>query len=431
MATTVIPIRNLPPLPDFNEKDVLVIFGEVFEKGYVNGLIEAARKRGMKVIYATVGRREKDGQLRPLTEEELQAKNQDPLINVPLEAGFDLEKAETQPLSPVDQLKDLKMSQWKEARLDWDLVEESRVKGVKRFREAVKDYLVKLKPLLAGARRVVIAHTMAGGFPRAKIVMPVANRVFKGTGPRYQSSKEFWDSELGRLCDKSFMEVTAETFEHLIELTQDYLSLPISYVAYGYHGTEVLIEDKYEWQSYSPYLQGFAKLRLENIAENYWKKGVSATVFNAPEILTNSSSIFLGLEVVLYPLMDAFRKEGRDVVKPLLKEYESYLKEPFSLKDITQKTQSYLTNELIRNWPSLKGWPQHNGPEQMHLMRTSSQELIDMHKDPKRLITLPLSEWVFKACGEIMLSKAWEPTDPVLWMGHDIVAKQVVSFLEK
>src|SRR4029078_4398157 len=91
-------------------KDVLVVFGEVFARGYVNGLIDEAKKAGMKVIYGTVGRRDENDELRPVTAEELAAKDQ-PLVNVPLECGFDLAKS-SQGVSPCDQLKGLKLSEW-------------------------------------------------------------------------------------------------------------------------------------------------------------------------------------------------------------------------------------------------------------------------------------------------------------------------------
>lgn len=126
------PLRELPPSPQYEPGDVLVIFGEVFNRGYVNGLIEMAEKNQMQVIYSTVGRRDGAGELRPLTEEELKEKNQNPLINIPLEAGFDLEKA-SDGLSPVDRLKPLKLTQWKEADLPKDKIEESRITGEKRF----------------------------------------------------------------------------------------------------------------------------------------------------------------------------------------------------------------------------------------------------------------------------------------------------------
>ena len=65
---------------------------------------------------------------------------------------------------------------------------------------------------------------------------------------------------------------------------------------------------EYRWQSYTPYVQGLAKMRLEDIAPRL-RQGFLATVFNCPEIQTNSSALFLGVEISLYPLLTAIRRE--------------------------------------------------------------------------------------------------------------------------
>jgi hypothetical protein len=266
--------------------------------------------------------------------------------------------------------------------------------------------------------------------------MPAMNRVFKGHGARYASSEEFWNTDLGKLCDASFEEVTADTLEHLLAATAELREKiknqggETSYVAYGYHGTEILMGGEYRWQSYSPYLQGFAKLKLEKIAQAAFKKGVKASVFNAPEILTNSSSIFLGVEVALYPLMGALRKEGPDhpATRRILQACDEKLGEGHDLNEIMKRTESYFTSGIIRRWTKYEAWPQHNGPEQMELMRTTSDFLIAIHKDQKELMTADLSEVVFKACGRIMLSEAYSPREPVWWIGHDAVAR---TYLEE
>jgi nicotinamidase-related amidase len=54
------PLRDVPSKVSFTNKDVLVVFGEVFARGYVNGLIDEAKKAGMKVIFSTVGRRDEN-----------------------------------------------------------------------------------------------------------------------------------------------------------------------------------------------------------------------------------------------------------------------------------------------------------------------------------------------------------------------------------
>ena len=71
----------------------------------------------------------------------------------------------------------------------------------------------------------------------------------------------------------------------------------------------------------------------------------------------------------------------------------------------------------------MDSWPHHNDPQQMEKMRTASQQLIDMHRDKKDLMAALLSEIVFKACGGLMVHKAYNLQKPVWWLGHDIVAR--------
>ena len=148
-----------------------------------------------------------------------------------------------------------------------------------------------LKSELPPEGHVIFAHTMAGGIPRAKLVMPAMNRIFKGIGERFQSSEEFVQTDIGKVCLKSFNEVTAETFKILIEETQELRQqkeespYQVSYTAFGYHGCEALAEKEYVWQSYAPYLQGWAKIQLENIATQSFKNNIPVGVFNVPEIL--------------------------------------------------------------------------------------------------------------------------------------------------
>lgn len=429
-----VPLREVPSYAPFLEKDTLVVFGEVFQKGYVNGLIREAKRRNLQIIYSTVGRRESDFTLRPLNQEELKEKDS-PLINIPLEAGFDLEPS-SKMQKPIDFFKKWSLKEWdQKGLLDWDQIEESRKKGEERFIESVKRYVQDLEKRLQNLdSNLLIVHTMAGGFPRAKAIMPVANRVFKGFEDRYLSSQAFWESDMGKLCEMSFLEVTGKSFEHLIELTSNLRSKfeskgkKVRYLAYGYHGTEVLVNDKYGWQAYSPYLQGLAKLKLEQIARKAWEKGIKATVYNSPEILTASSHIFLGVEVSLYPLLGSLMRENKkNSDLSILKKCENLLKDEFKIDDILKKTDQYFLSEVIKNWSAFEDWPKHNGPEQMKMMRENSSDLIGMHKDKKNLITQELSELVFSMSGKIMLDHSWEPKEPVLWLGHDIISKRFLS----
>ncbi len=429
MNSTYHAIRQLKKDSTFKQGDVLVLFGELFTRGYANGLVEEAERRGMKIIRTTVGRREKDGTLRPLNAEETAAIPQ-PFINVPLEAGFDMEP-DDQGISPVDQLKGVGLSDWEDFQMNKAGLEVARKKGRQRFQTHLKEYLRQLEAHIPEGANVLFAHLMAGGVPRAKIILPLMNRALKGSGDRFLSSEKFWNSSMGQFVQQSFFEVSAETFQFLVN---DSAALrekiqkqggQVSYVAYGYHGTEVLVGENYIWQSYSPYLQGSAKIRLENYSREFAQKGLKTCVYNCPEILTNSSSIFSGVEVSLYPLLGALRKEGGQSprVKVVLDECQSILKPDVTLDQVLNYTKTYLTSDVIRAHCVFEKWPQHNSKEQLEIMLTASDDLMNMHRDSKTLMTFPLSEVVFEACGKIMLADSPRPEAPVAWINHDVIAK--------
>jgi hypothetical protein len=431
--TAFSPLRQLPPTAGYKKGDVLVVFGELFSRGYANGIVDEAERNGLTVIRSTVGRRDENGQLRALNHEELSAQPK-PFINVPLEAGFDMDPA-NDGTTPVAQLAGVKLNEWKNAKLDWAKIEESRKKGIERFRQNVTRYMKELETLIPKGANVLFAHTMAGGVPRAKILMPAMNRVFKGTGDRHVPSETFWKSELGRLSEVSFEEVTANTLRHLVELSAPLREKiendggSVRYVAYGYHGTEVLIKGEYRWQSYAPYVQGWAKMKLEDIATETWKSGVKCTVYNCPEILTNSSSIFVGVEVPLYPFMTALKKEAGSNPKAqrALEKCRELLKPEHTLEEVQKFTDDTLTAPEIRAQSKFEGWPQHNAKAQMETLIAAAEGLIAMHKDPKNLITFVLSEEIFKATGFVMYHDSWKPQAPVLWLGHDVLAKALAS----
>lgn len=428
--TAPIFLKNKPELSHYKKGDVLVLFGELFQRGYANGLVEEAEKHGMTIIRATVGRRE-NGVLRALNAEEAAAVPK-PFINVPLEAGFDLEP-DSKGRAPVDQLKDVKLSDWESAKVDFASVQEAREKATARFRQNVSLFLQELEKLVPPGSNVLFAHLMAGGVPRTKIVMPLMNRAFKGMGDRYLSSEQFWSSDIGRLCAMNFSEVTAETLRHLLDLSAtlrrqwESKGAHVSYVAYGYHGTEVLIGGAYKWQTYSPYLQGWAKMELEKIASSAFEKGIKVCVYNCPEILTNSSSIFQGVEVSLYPLLGAIQKECGNTpeAERIFADCKALLKDDVSFESIQAFVNNYLTKPLIQAHCIFEKWPQHSSREQLETMIQHSEQLYEMHKDPKKLITAVLSEVVFKSCGYVMLHDSWAPKSPVAWIGHDVVAKSV------
>jgi hypothetical protein len=124
-------MREIPGPAGYKAGDVFVLFGELFGRGYANGIVEEARRDGMKILGITVGRRDAGGMLRPLTAEELadaEANLGGRIINIPLEAGFDMEPGSSG-VSPVERLKGVKTDEWDKVSLDWDAIEQSRLAG--------------------------------------------------------------------------------------------------------------------------------------------------------------------------------------------------------------------------------------------------------------------------------------------------------------
>jgi hypothetical protein len=426
------PLEHLPEPAGYKAGDVLVLVGELFGRGYANGLVDEARRLGMTVIGTTVGRRESDGSLRPLTTEELtdaEALLGGTIINVPLEAGFDMESVGEYP-SVAEQLKKTRPDDFATVSFIEGSIETAHAAGRERFCAHLARIQAELLKHIPADATILFAHSMAGGIPRARVFMPLLNRIFKGTGDKYMSSELFWNSPLGQICNTSFNEVTANTFRYLIEGTavlrerNTAAGARVNYTAYGYHGTGVLIDGSYRWQSYTPYVQGFAKMRLEDIAAEATARGIVATVYNCPEIQTNSSALFLGVEISLYPLLSAIRREaGEQCAAPLEARCQAMLKEGATVSGLLESAERYLSSPTLTPFEDFALWPQHNTREQAELMLASSAELMEMHSDQKQLVCAELSRIVFLATGRLMLHSSWEPPAATIWLNHDIISR--------
>jgi hypothetical protein len=432
--TAPISLRDIPQNNIFRKGDVYVLFGELFGRGYANGLVNEARQAGMTIVGVTVGRRDENNVLRALTAEELstaEANLGGRIINIPLMAGFDLDAPAGEP-TPTDLLASLTLKNWKESKLDWPQIEKCRAVGVKRFKDSVAQVMAQLEGLIADGRNVFFAHTMAGGIPKVKLFLAIANRIYKGRGDRFQSSRDLLDSDLGKLILMNFDEVTANTFQYLIDGSAairarlEKTGGQARYTAYGYHGTEILIDGRYHWQTYTNYTQGYAKMRLERVAQSAWKQGIKATVFNCPEIRTNSSDIFVGVELSLFPLLLALKKEGGGAwAEAQWQACRVLLKDGVTLEDVLQKIDDYNRSSVISAFRNFEAWPMDNTQAQAELMIGTSNEITEMHKDWKALITDHLSALVLEGTGPLMFHEASNPSAPVLWLNHDIIARQL------
>ena len=434
--TSLTPLRDLPEANIFRKGDVFVLFGELFGRGYVNGLLDEARKAGMRIIGITVGRRNEDHSLRALSAEELaeaEANLGGRIINLPLMAGFDLDAPAGTP-TPTDLVADLKITNWQEAKLDWDHVQVCRELGVKRFRDTLAEVMRQIDAEVPDGANVFFAHTMAGGILKTKVFLAIANRIYKGRGDRFLSSRTLVDSDLGKMMLMNFDEVTANSFAYLLEASAALRQRIATsggetrYTAYGYHGTEILINGSYQWQTYTNYTQGHAKMRLEQHAEAAWQQGVKATVFNCPEIRTNSSDIFVGVELSLFPLLEALKQEGGGAWAEQQWQYcQSLLAEDTSLESLLKTIADYNNDATIAKFRNYEAWPMDNTAELAEVMVGTSEAITKLHKDRKALITDHLSALVLEGTGPLMFHEASDPHGPVLWLNHDIIARQLVK----
>ena len=432
--TELTPLRHIPTANVFRKGDVFVLFGELFGRGYVNGLIDEARAAGMTIVGITVGRRDETGALRPLDAAELaeaEEKLGGRIINVPLMAGFDMDAPEGEQ-NPTEMLSGITLKTWQEEKLDWARIEACRDAGVRRFTTAAATVMGEIDKLVPDGANVFFAHTMAGGIPKIKAFLAIANRIYKGRGERFMSSRALLDSDLGKLILMNFDEVSANTLKYLIDASATIRARvtqaggEVRYTAYGYHGTEILIGDEYQWQTYTNYTQGYAKMRLESVAEAAWKGGITATVFNCPEIRTNSSDIFVGVELSLFPLLVALKREGGGAwADEQWRICAELLGEGTSLQQLLDTIEGYNNDGTSAEFRNFDAWPMDNTPALADVMIGTSEAITALHKDKKALITDHLSSLVLEGAGPLMFHGASEKIAPVVWLSHDIIARQL------
>ncbi|HRA81024.1 MAG TPA: hypothetical protein PL024_05940, partial [Thauera sp.] len=189
---------------------------------------------------------------------------------------------------------------------------------------------------------------------------------------------------------------------------------------------EVLIGDRYQWQTYTNYTQGYAKMRLERIAQAAWDQGVKATVYNCPEIRTNSTDVFAGVELPLISLLHALKKEGGGAwAESQWQACRALLAEGVTLEDVLQKLADFQGSAVMQAYRDFAAWPMPNSAAQADLQIGTSDAIVSMHKDRGALITDLLSTLVLEATGTLMLRESAAPSGPVLWLNHDVVARQL------
>ncbi len=121
-------------------------------------------------------------------------------------------------------------------------------------------------------------------------------------------------------------------------------------------------------------------------------------------------------------------KEGDGpVVEAIRAECRSLLKEDASLEQLLERANEYLAAPFQGAYRDIAGWPHHNSREQAEAMLTRSAELMGMNANPKEIVCAPLSRAVFSAVGQLMFADSWQQASPVVWLNHDIIARQLLA----
>jgi hypothetical protein len=68
-----------------------------------------------------------------------------------------------------------------------------------------------------------------------------------------------------------------------------------------------------------------------------------------------------------------------------------------------------------------------NSPALAEVMIGTSDDITSKHKERSALVTDHLSALVLEGTGPLMFGEAANPAGPVLWLNHDIIAKQLAK----
>jgi hypothetical protein len=79
----------------------------------------------------------------------------------------------------------------------------------------------------------------------------------------------------------------------------------------------------------------------------------------------------------------------------------------------------------MKGFRNFAAWPMPNTAELADVMIGTSDEITKMHKSRDALVTDVLSLLVLEGTGPLMFHESSNPAGPVLWLNHDVIAKQL------
>ncbi len=133
-------------------------------------------------------------------------------------------------------------------------------------------------------------------------------------------------------------------------------------------------------------------------------------------------------ELSLYPLLEALRAEGpgSPAADAVWGRCRALLRDGATVEALLAGAEEYLASPLMAPFRSLAAWPQHTTREQLEAMLAASEALLAMSADVKNPVCAELSRAVFHGVGRLMFDASWEPSAPVVWLNHDVVARRLI-----
>jgi hypothetical protein len=120
------------------------------------------------------------------------------------------------------------------------------------------------------------------------------------------------------------------------------------------------------------------------------------------------------------------RKEnGGQWAEEQWRDCQQLLADGFTLKDVFQKITDMQANEVMHPFYDFSAWPMANSQAQADLTIGTSIEITQMHRDSKAMISDLLSALVVEATGQLIFGASSDPTGPIRWLNHDIVARRL------
>jgi hypothetical protein len=95
------------------------------------------------------------------------------------------------------------------------------------------------------------------------------------------------------------------------------------------------------------------------------------------------------------------------------------------LEAVMARIKALNASEVVARARNFAGWPVPNDPDLAEIVISTSEDIVDLHASRNALISDYLSALVVKASGSLIFREMANPMGPVIWLNHDIIAKQL------